>query len=131
MRQIAKKRTKGRKIRFDIFTIFPKIFDSYFGESIIRRAVEKKSAEIHAHNIRDFAGNKHNTVDEKPYGGGAGMVLTALPRPSRGCARRKVVSERREKEDSCTFREGQAVHAETRLGVVKEIYSHYFGERPL
>lgn len=66
-------------MRFDILTIFPHIFDSYFGESIIKRAQEKKLAAIGIHNIRDFATDKHRTVDDKPYGGGAGMVMAALP----------------------------------------------------
>lgn len=68
------------KIRFDIITIFPKIFDSYFLESIIKRAVLKKKAEIRIHNLRDFsADKKHHKVDDRPFGGGAGMVLMAEP----------------------------------------------------
>jgi len=68
------------RIRFDIITIFPKIFDSYFSESIIKRAVLKKKAEIKIHNLRDFsADKKHHKVDDRPFGGGAGMVLMAEP----------------------------------------------------
>lgn len=66
-------------MRFDIITIFPKIFDSYFNESIIKRARAKKLVEIRIHNIRDFAGDKRKTTDDKPYGGGAGMVMRAEP----------------------------------------------------
>ncbi|MBI5913398.1 tRNA (guanosine(37)-N1)-methyltransferase TrmD [Candidatus Azambacteria bacterium] len=66
-------------MRFDIITVFPEIFDSYFGASIIRRAQQKKLVEIHAHNLRDFALDKHKKVDDRPYGGGAGMVLLAEP----------------------------------------------------
>lgn len=62
---------------FDIITIFPKIFDSYFSESIIKRAVKNKKIQIKIWNLRDFAKNKHKKVDDKPYGGGAGMVLQA------------------------------------------------------
>jgi len=66
-------------MRFDIITIFPRIFDSYFGESIIKRAQETKKVSFHVHNLRDYAENKHHQVDDKPYGGGAGMVLMAEP----------------------------------------------------
>ncbi|MFH0929828.1 MAG: tRNA (guanosine(37)-N1)-methyltransferase TrmD [Candidatus Moraniibacteriota bacterium] len=64
---------------FHIVTIFPKIFDSYFSESIVRRAREKKLVDIKIHNLRDFATDKHKTVDDTPYGGGAGMVLKIEP----------------------------------------------------
>ncbi len=64
---------------FDIITIFPEIFDSYFNESIIKRAQKNKKIKIRIINLRDFATGKHKTIDEKPYGGGAGMVLMAEP----------------------------------------------------
>jgi tRNA (guanine37-N1)-methyltransferase len=66
-------------IRFDIITIFPEIFDSYFRESIIKRAQEKRKIRIYIHNLRDFTKDKHRTVDDKPYGGGAGMILKVEP----------------------------------------------------
>ncbi|MEK7519607.1 MAG: tRNA (guanosine(37)-N1)-methyltransferase TrmD [Patescibacteria group bacterium] len=66
-------------MRFDIITIFPKIFDSYLNESILKRAQIKKLLSIKAHNVRDFAKDKHKSVDDKPYGGGAGMVMMADP----------------------------------------------------
>ncbi len=66
-------------LQFDILTIFPKIFDSYLSESILKRAQEKKLIKIKTHNIRKYAADKHRTVDDKPYGGGAGMVLMAEP----------------------------------------------------
>ena len=66
-------------MRFDIITIFPKIFDSYFSESIIKRAVKTKKIRIKIWNLRDFTKNKHKKVDDKPYGGGAGMVLQVEP----------------------------------------------------
>ena len=66
-------------MRFDIITIFPKIFDSYLNESIIKRAQKNKKIKINAINLRDFTKDKHRKVDEKPYGGGAGMVLMAEP----------------------------------------------------
>lgn len=66
-------------MRFDIITIFPKIFDSYFSESILKRAQEKRLIKITAHNLRDFTTDKHHKVDDKPYGGGPGMVLKIGP----------------------------------------------------
>jgi len=66
-------------MRFDILTLFPEIFNSYFSESIIKRAQEKNLIEIKIHNIRDYSKNKHKNVDDIPFGGGAGMVLTPQP----------------------------------------------------
>lgn len=66
-------------MRFDIITIFPKIFDSYFGESIIKRAQEKNIIEIQTHNLRDYTEDKHRNIDDTPYGGGAGMVMRVEP----------------------------------------------------
>lgn len=66
-------------IRFDIVTIFPEMFDSYFREGIIARAIEKKILKIRIHNLRDFAADKRRTVDDTTYGGGPGMVLKIEP----------------------------------------------------
>jgi len=66
-------------MKFNIITIFPKIFDSYFNESIIKRAIQKKLVKINIHNLRDFTKDKHKTVDDKPYGGGPGMVMMVEP----------------------------------------------------
>lgn len=66
-------------MKFNIITIFPKIFDSYFDESILKRAKEKKMIEIEIHNLRDFTKDERKTVDDTPYGGGAGMVLKVEP----------------------------------------------------
>ncbi|MBI4133634.1 tRNA (guanosine(37)-N1)-methyltransferase TrmD [Candidatus Uhrbacteria bacterium] len=66
-------------MRFDFITIFPHIFDSYFGESILKRAAEKRLVTFAAHDLRKWTSDKHRTVDDKPYGGGAGMVLMAAP----------------------------------------------------
>jgi len=62
-------------LQFDIITIFPEIFDSYFNESIIKRAQKRKLIKIKIHNLRDSASDNHKTVDDRPYGGGAGMIL--------------------------------------------------------
>lgn len=66
-------------MRFDIFTIFPGIFTSPFGESIIKRAVERGLVEIGIHDIREHGVGRHRSVDDTPYGGGAGMVMMAPP----------------------------------------------------
>lgn len=66
-------------MKFDIITIFPNIFDSYLNESILKRAKEKEIIEVRAHNLRDYTKDKHKTVDDTPYGGGAGMVLKVEP----------------------------------------------------
>ncbi len=66
-------------MKFDIITIFPAICDSYFGESILKRAREKGLIEITTHNLRDYTEDKHKKVDDTPYGGGAGMVLKVEP----------------------------------------------------
>lgn len=66
-------------MRFNIITIFPKIFESYFNESIIGRAQKLGKIKINITNLRDFAIGKYKTVDDSPYGGGAGMVLMAEP----------------------------------------------------
>ena len=66
-------------MRFDIITIFPHIFDSYIKESLIKRAQAKKIVNIKIHNLRDFTADKHKKVDDKPFGGGPGMVLKIEP----------------------------------------------------
>ncbi len=64
---------------FHILTLFPEAFESYFGASILKRALARKLVKIKFYSIRDFTHDKHRTVDERPYGGGAGMVLMAEP----------------------------------------------------
>ena len=66
-------------MRFHIMTLFPEIFNSYMSESIMKRAVEKGIIEVNIYNIRDFSINKHKKVDDYPFGGGAGMVMTPQP----------------------------------------------------
>ncbi len=66
-------------MRFDIMTLFPELVSSILGESIIGRAQKAGHVSVHAHNIRDFANNKHNKVDDTPYGGGFGMLMMAPP----------------------------------------------------
>ena len=66
-------------MRFDIISLFPESFIAYFDVSIIKRAREKGLLTIVTHQLRDFAFDKHKTVDDTPYGGGAGMVLKIEP----------------------------------------------------
>lgn len=66
-------------MRFHIMTLFPEIFNSYMNESIMKRAVKKGIIEVNIYNIRDFSTNKHKKVDDYPFGGGAGMVMTPQP----------------------------------------------------
>lgn len=66
-------------MKIDILTLFPEMCDAVLGESIIGRAIKAGCVEVNTHNIRDFAGNKHNRVDDAPYGGGKGMVMQAEP----------------------------------------------------
>ena len=66
-------------MRFDIMTLFPELVSGVLGESIIGRAQKAGHVSVHAHNIRDFANNKHRKVDDTPYGGGFGMLMMAPP----------------------------------------------------
>ena len=66
-------------MRIDILTIFPDMFESPFGHSIIKRAKTKGIVEIFIHNIRDYSTNKNKNVDNYPFGGGAGMVMMIEP----------------------------------------------------
>lgn len=66
-------------MRIDVLTIFPKMFDAVLGESIIKRAKEKKVVEINIIDLRLFSKDKHRKVDDKPFGGGPGMLMNAEP----------------------------------------------------
>ncbi len=66
-------------MRFDVFTIFPGIFTGPLSESILKRAQEQGLISIYLHNIRDWATDRHRSVDDEPYGGGPGMVMMAPP----------------------------------------------------
>lgn len=66
-------------MRLDILTLFPGIFPGFVGESIPKIAQEKGAVEIHIHNIRDWTQNKHGKVDDRPFGGGPGMVMACQP----------------------------------------------------
>ncbi|MFC1958744.1 tRNA (guanosine(37)-N1)-methyltransferase TrmD, partial [Chloroflexota bacterium] len=66
-------------MRIDILTLFPQMFQSPLSSGIFKRASDRKLAEITARNIRDYTHDKHRTVDDYPYGGGAGMILKPEP----------------------------------------------------
>ena len=66
-------------MQFDIVTIFPEFFDSPFRYGIVRRAHESGLLAIRVVDLRDFTGDRHRTVDDRPFGGGAGMVLKPEP----------------------------------------------------
>lgn len=66
-------------MRIDILTLFPRMFEGPLTESILGKAIEKELLNVHISNFRDFTTNKHQQVDDYPYGGGAGMLLKAQP----------------------------------------------------
>lgn len=66
-------------MRIDILTVLPKLLESPFNDSIMKRAQEKGHVEIHIHNIRDYSTHRQKSVDDYQYGGGAGMVMTIQP----------------------------------------------------
>ena len=66
-------------MNFHVMTLFPDMINNAMAESITGRAIKAGHITVNAVNIRDFAGNKHNSVDDYPYGGGAGMVMQAAP----------------------------------------------------
>jgi tRNA (guanine37-N1)-methyltransferase len=66
-------------MKCDIITIFPEIFHAYLDEGILKRALQKKLIAVKVHNLRDYTEDRHRTVDDYPYGGGAGMVMKPEP----------------------------------------------------
>ena len=66
-------------MQFDIITIFPKIFDSYFSEGVLSRALKENQIKINVHDLRKYSNNKHNKVDDTPFGGGVGMIIKVEP----------------------------------------------------
>ena len=66
-------------MKIDILTLFPEMFETIFSHSIIKRAITEKKVEIEIHNFRDYSKDPHHKVDDTPYGGGCGMVLTCQP----------------------------------------------------
>jgi len=66
-------------MRFDVLTIFPEIFASYLEQSLLKLAIQRGLVDVRLWNFRDWASGKHRSVDDRPYGGGPGMLLTCQP----------------------------------------------------
>ena len=66
-------------MRFDVLTLFPEIFQGYLGQSLLSRAIQGNLVDVRLHNIRDWAHDKHHSVDDRPFGGGPGMVMKVEP----------------------------------------------------
>ncbi len=66
-------------MRFDVITLFPEIFSGYLAESLLCKAIAKGLVEVHLHDLREWSKNKHHKVDDRPYGGGPGMLIQCEP----------------------------------------------------
>lgn len=66
-------------MRYDVLTLFPEIFSGFVGSSLLKQAIESNLVSVHLWNFRDWTENKHHRVDDRPYGGGPGMVLSPQP----------------------------------------------------
>ncbi len=66
-------------MRFDVLTLFPEMFPGYLGQSLLKLAIERGLVDVQLHNIRDWTHDKHKSVDDRPFGGGPGMVLRVEP----------------------------------------------------
>jgi tRNA (guanine37-N1)-methyltransferase len=77
--RISNFQAKPAVIRFDVLTLFPGIFESYVGQSLLADAIAAGLVQVHAWNMRDWTLDKHQRVDDRPFGGGPGMVLMAQP----------------------------------------------------
>jgi len=66
-------------MRFDILTLFPGIFPGYLSQSLLNKAIDRALVEVHVHDIRQWSTDKHHKVDDRPFGGGPGMVLRVQP----------------------------------------------------
>ena len=66
-------------MRFDVLTLFPEIFSGYLGQSLLKLAIDRGLADVQLHNLRDWSRGKHKEVDDKPYGGGPGMLFKPEP----------------------------------------------------
>jgi tRNA (guanine37-N1)-methyltransferase len=87
-----------RTMRFDILTIFPAFFDGFLAHGVVRRALENGIIECTRHDLRDFTTDKHRTVDDRPFGGGEGMVLK--PEPLAAAIESLSIREKRERNRS-------------------------------
>lgn len=102
-------------MRFDIISIFPESFKAYFDASILKRAREKGLIEIQTHSLRDFAYDKHKTVDDTPYGGGAGMVLKVEPLAE------AIEAVKKRQDAGCRMQDGEKRHTAHRLSDIMHL----------
>lgn len=91
-------------MKFDILTIFPNLFASFLKEALISRAQKKKIISIQVHNLREWTIDRHKTVDDRPYGGGAGMVMKVEPIRKAVTALRKIKIQKNSPFPSLTKR---------------------------
>ena len=66
-------------MRIDVLTLFPEMFSGYLGQSLLRAAIERGIVDVALHNMRDWTKDRHHTMDDRPFGGGPGMVLQVEP----------------------------------------------------
>ena len=66
-------------MRFDVLTLFPALFDGFVSHSLLKKAIDRSLLSVNLHDIRQWSNDKHNKVDDRPYGGGPGMVLRVAP----------------------------------------------------
>ncbi|MGN6136593.1 MAG: tRNA (guanosine(37)-N1)-methyltransferase TrmD [Aureliella sp.] len=66
-------------MRFDVITLFPDMFSGYLAESLLSKAIAQELVEVHLHDLRKWSKNKHHKVDDRPYGGGPGMLIQVEP----------------------------------------------------
>src|SRR6516164_140963 len=66
-------------MRFDVLTLFPEMFPGYLGQSLLKLAIDRGLVDVRLHNIRDWAKGRHKVVDDRPFGGGPGMILKVEP----------------------------------------------------
>ncbi|MEC8506693.1 MAG: tRNA (guanosine(37)-N1)-methyltransferase TrmD, partial [Planctomycetota bacterium] len=64
-------------MRFDVLTLFPDLFSGYLGESLVKKAIQRNLIDVQLHDFRNWTTDKHKKVDDRPYGGGPGMVIMA------------------------------------------------------
>ena len=69
----------ARRVRFDVLTLFPDLFRSYVGQSLLKLAIQGRLVEVHCWDMRDWSADKHQKVDDRPFGGGPGMVIKPEP----------------------------------------------------
>jgi tRNA (guanine37-N1)-methyltransferase len=116
-------------MRIDILTGLPDLLDSPLNQSIIKRGKDKGAVEIHVHNLRDYSTDKHKSIDDYTFGGGAGMVMQIEPIDR---AIEKLTSERKYDEIIYTAPEGERYHQKeaNRLATTQNIIilcGHYKG----